>query len=161
MAHVLIGKPVRAPDQSPGQAFSGTCARVVSFCQKRAPARHAPTQPTARPSRPTARAANDAPLRPLCSSDDTWFRFAKMLEPDVAFRRRRGIETPHREFSARERATLITVELDQAFGEVVPVARPRIEVLLGLAHSHHFDMRGCDPIGALEALGARAFTGDR
>src|SRR5437867_9186481 len=86
-----------------------------------------------------------------------------MLEPDVAYRRRRhGIETPHCEFAARERATLITVKLDQAFGEIVPItALLRIEVLLGLPHPHHLDMRGRDPVGALAVLGARAFAGDR
>src|SRR5262245_11313376 len=85
-----------------------------------------------------------------------------MLEPDVALRRRRrGIEAPHRELATRQRAPLVAVELDQAFGEVVPVAPLRIEALFGLAHPHHLDMRGRDPVGALAALVARAFAGNR
>jgi hypothetical protein len=63
-----------------------------------------------------------------------------MLERDVALRRRRrGIEAPHCELATRQRAPLLAVELDHAFGEVVPVAPLRIEALL--AHPHHLDMR--------------------
>jgi hypothetical protein len=92
--------------------------------------------------RPDRARATDAPLRPLRSSGDTWFRFAKMLERDVALRRRRrGIEAPYYELATRQRAPLVAIELDPAFGEVVPVAPPRLEALLGLAHPHHLDMR--------------------
>src|SRR5262245_33513182 len=89
------------------------------------------------------------------------FVLSQLSKPCLAFAPRPSFEAAHCEFAARQRAPLIAVKLGQAFGEVVPFAPLRIEMLLGLPHPHHLDMRGGDPVGALAALGARTFTGER